>query len=391
MRHALLVLTFVAALVAPMASAQSPAAVTVTLERSRAVYGTEVGLAGRVEPAAPGETVIVELVRRGIATELARAVTDSAGAFAATVTPEHSGAVQARLLSSGAVSPPAAFELLPAVDVVSVRGRAFVGATLRARVRPAAYASRVVVVVRTGQRVVATATAVVRNGRLRATLPAPAAGRLTLILTLPATAEFAARTVRTSVQARARTIWPGATGADVRGLAQRLAELRFRVPAVSSTYSYELLDAVIAFQKAYGLPRTGTVGSATWRKLGRVVAPRPRHRSPGDHIEVDKTRQILLDVRGGDVVAVLPVSTGATGNTPEGRHRIRWKAPATTTWLGSGILYRTLTFVGDSFAIHGWPDVPAYPASHGCVRIPIWTADWLYDRSPVGRTVYVYS
>ncbi|MCZ7537717.1 MAG: L,D-transpeptidase [Acidimicrobiia bacterium] len=34
--------------------------------------------------------------------------------------------------------------------------------------------------------------------------------------------------------------------------------------------------------------------------------------------------------------------------------------------------------------------MPAYPASHGCVRIPIWTADWLYNQSPVGETVYVY-
>ena len=118
---------------------------------------------------------------------------------------------------------------------------------------------------------------------------------------------------------------------------------------------------------------------------------RPRYRGPEAHIEVDKTRQILLDVRGGEVVAVIPVSSGATGNTPEGRHRIRWKALATTTWLGPAILYRTLTFYGNSFAIHGFPSVPAYPASHGCVRIPIWTADWLYNRSPVGETVYVYA
>lgn len=39
-------------------------------------------------------------------------------------------------------------------------------------------------------------------------------------------------------------------------------------------------------------------------------------------------------VRGGKVEAVLPVSTGATGNTPEGAWRILWKAPSTTTWLG---------------------------------------------------------
>ena len=42
------------------------------------------------------------------------------------------------------------------------------------------------------------------------------------------------------------------------------------------------------------------------------------------------------------------------------------------------------------YAIHGFPSVPTYPASHGCVRIPIWIADWLYQQSPVGERVYVY-
>jgi lipoprotein-anchoring transpeptidase ErfK/SrfK len=90
------------------------------------------------------------------------------------------------------------------------------------------------------------------------------------------------------------------------------------------------------------------------------------------------------------VAGVLPVSTGATGNTPEGRHRIRWKALATGTWLGPAILYRTLTFYEDRFAIHGFGSVPPWPASHGCVRVPIWAADWLYGSSTVGETVYVY-
>jgi lipoprotein-anchoring transpeptidase ErfK/SrfK len=34
--------------------------------------------------------------------------------------------------------------------------------------------------------------------------------------------------------------------------------------------------------------------------------------------------------------------------------------------------------------------VPTYAASHGCVRIPIWIADWLYQQSTVGEPVYVY-
>jgi lipoprotein-anchoring transpeptidase ErfK/SrfK len=48
-----------------------------------------------------------------------------------------------------------------------------------------------------------------------------------------------------------------------------------------------------------------------------------------------------------------------------------------------------MTFHGN-FAIHGYYSVPVYPASHGCVRVPMWLADWLYDRSFVGERVYVY-
>ena len=46
-------------------------------------------------------------------------------------------------------------------------------------------------------------------------------------------------------------------------------------------------------------------------------------------------------------------------------------------------------FVGN-FAIHGYPSVPPYPASHGCVREPMWVADWVYDQSFVGERLYVY-
>jgi lipoprotein-anchoring transpeptidase ErfK/SrfK len=48
-----------------------------------------------------------------------------------------------------------------------------------------------------------------------------------------------------------------------------------------------------------------------------------------------------------------------------------------------------MTFHGN-FAIHGYPSVPVYPASHGCVRVPMWLADWLYGQSPVGERIYIY-
>ncbi len=40
--------------------------------------------------------------------------------------------------------------------------------------------------------------------------------------------------------------------------------------------------------------------------------------------------------------------------------------------------------------IHGYANVPPYPASHGCVREPLWVCDWVYDRSFIGERVYVH-
>jgi lipoprotein-anchoring transpeptidase ErfK/SrfK len=193
----------------------------------------------------------------------------------------------------------------------------------------------------------------------------------------------------TRARATARTLAVGSRGADVRALERRLKQLRFRVSGVNRYFTYTTFDSVVAFQKAYDLSRTGVVGSATWSMLGKARVRKPRYATPTPHIEVSKARQILMVVRNGAVDAIIAISSGATGNTPVGAFRILWKAPATSTWLGSAILYRTMTFHGN-FAIHGYPSVPVYPASHGCVRVPMWLADWLYQQSPVGERVYVY-
>jgi hypothetical protein len=195
--------------------------------------------------------------------------------------------------------------------------------------------------------------------------------------------------VFTRARASARTLAVGSRGTDVRALEKRLKQLRFRVSGVNQYFTYTTFDSVVAFQKAYGLSRTGVVGSSTWGMLGKARVLKPKYARPTPHIEVDKSRQILMVVKRGAVDAIIPISSGATGNTPVGAFRILWKAPATGTWLGPGILYRTMTFHGN-FAIHGYSPVPVYPASHGCVRVPMWLADWLYQQSPVGERVYVY-
>lgn len=47
-----------------------------------------------------------------------------------------------------------------------------------------------------------------------------------------------------------------------------------------------------------------------------------------------------------------------------------------------------LPFVG-GIAYHEFPDVPTFPASHGCVRQSSTVARWTYDFAAVGMPVKV--
>ena len=42
------------------------------------------------------------------------------------------------------------------------------------------------------------------------------------------------------------------------------------------------------------------------------------------------------------------------------------------------------------FAFHEYPDVPGYPASHGCVRIAAPFAPYLYEFASYGTPVHMY-
>ena len=80
---------------------------------------------------------------------------------------------------------------------------------------------------------------------------------------------------------------------------------------------------------------------------------------------------------------VVHVSTGATGNTPLGSWQVYRKSAGGTRCSGPDVLK-------GGFAIHGYPSVPAFPASHGCVRVPMWIAPSLFSANDYGATVVVH-
>jgi len=217
-----------------------------------------------------------------------------------------------------------------------------------------------------------------------ATMTVPTQDVRTARVTIVTTAKTGWSPVWRIVQAHigAPTLALGARGPGVVALAQRLADLHYAVPETHGVFDSDLEKSVVAFQKVNGLERTGVVTPATWARLAASGVPRARY--AGDHVEVDKGRQVLFLVRGGQVVLVVDASTGATGNTPLGLWHVYGKVPG---W--SWVLWYPSYFLR-GFAIHGYPDVPPYPASHGCVRIPMWLAPSLYTQIPVGSAIYIY-
>jgi peptidoglycan hydrolase-like protein with peptidoglycan-binding domain len=181
----------------------------------------------------------------------------------------------------------------------------------------------------------------------------------------------------------APSLGPGSNGLSAFALDRRLHELHYALARVDGYYGQDDVDAVTAFQKLHGLARTGRVDGRVWSELDRATIPRARY--PGSHIEVSKGRQVLFVVRDGQVALVSTVSTGATGNTPLGHFHVYSKVPG----YNAKEMYYSSFFVG-AFAIHGYHSVPAYPASHGCVRIPLWIAVRIYTLIDYGTDVYLY-
>jgi peptidoglycan hydrolase-like protein with peptidoglycan-binding domain len=191
----------------------------------------------------------------------------------------------------------------------------------------------------------------------------------------------------------------GAEGRAVEALQRRLAELGYQVHEVDGQFGSETHHAVVAFQKVNRLDRDGVVGPVTRKALERPRVPGPRSRKAGFHVEADLTLQVVYLVKGGEIQEVLDASSGSGQNytvhgdvrvavTPLGNFQIQRKIDA---WRKSdlGLLYRPAYFTG-GYALHGAPSVPAFPASHGCIRITTAAMDRLFDRLPVGTPMLVY-
>lgn len=181
-------------------------------------------------------------------------------------------------------------------------------------------------------------------------------------------------------------------GCLVRYLEYQLAALKYRPGPIDGVFDVRTRDAVYAFQKVEGLRSDGIVGARVWDSLLTAETPRPELEKPGTRAEVDLGRQVMFMIRDNQVCKIVHISSGKPQTaTLTGHFEVDRKIPG---WVGDSYgttMYFTSFFdMNHSLAIHGYAKVPTYAASHGCVRVPIWMAEELYEELPAGTPVDIY-
>lgn len=201
----------------------------------------------------------------------------------------------------------------------------------------------------------------------------------------------------------------GAVGPNVSSIQQRLSALGFWNGGTDDVFGWSTQQAVMAYQKWNGLAPRGWVDATTAHALNwpncRATAGVT---DAGDLFEVDKGRQIGFFVRNGRMLLALNVSTGGgyfyeadnqltgakingTAITDDGTFHV-YRVYDQPVYKGTlGTLYRP-RFVHGGIAVHGAPNVPGYPASHGCIRVsnPAMDMIWALDLLPMGSKVLVH-
>lgn len=198
-------------------------------------------------------------------------------------------------------------------------------------------------------------------------------------------------------------------GDDTARAQWRLLELGFWLREPNGSYDLTTQQAVMAFQKYYGIETDGSLGPETAALLTSATERSHGKSDAGTLVEIDKGSQLLFLVVDGVTQWILNTSTGSEiaydepdKNTPgerqvgdsvtrNGLHKVYRERPE-GWWEGDlGEIYRPKYFSGGE-AVHGSNHIPDYAASHGCVRVSVPAMDWIWEANmmPMGIPVWVH-
>ena len=259
---------------------------------------------------------------------------------------------------------------------------------VRGRVKPAVAGEVLTLYAIRGKKASKTVRRKVKaGGRFEFRFKVGGPGRLRLVVKHRASALQAAFRTR----AKGITVVDWHAGAGERGvkvllLQRALLSEGFATP-VTGYYDDATARAVLAFRKTNDMSRDGYATGEVYAKLLRGQgAFKLRYPKAGKHVEFDWSRQVLVLAQKGKPYRTYHTSSG-TPATPTvfGTYHFYLKTPGTNA---KGMVDSNYFIRG--YAIHGYASVPAYPASHGCLRVPIPNAAQIYNWVDIGDAIYLY-
>jgi peptidoglycan hydrolase-like protein with peptidoglycan-binding domain len=202
-------------------------------------------------------------------------------------------------------------------------------------------------------------------------------------------AQQAFRTDRQMIQVVDWQAGVGERGVKVLLLQRGLVKEGFAAP-VTGYYDDATARGVLAFRKTNEMGRDGYASKEVFAMLmrgqGAFELRYPKAGKNGKHVEFDWSRQVLVLARGGKPYRTYHTSSGAPATpTVFGSYRFYLKTPGTNS-LG---MVHSSYFIG-GYAIHGYASVPNYPASHGCLRVPIPNALAIFNWVDIGDPIFTY-
>ena len=104
-------------------------------------------------------------------------------------------------------------------------------------------------------------------------------------------------------------------------------------------------------------------------------------------VNISKQRVYLMV--GDDVAVDSPISSGRKGrSTPTGNFKVSEKDKNHISTIYHCPMKYFLRLSGMSFGLHVG-QLPGYPASHGCVRLPEQVAKLLFEKATIGTSVTI--
>jgi hypothetical protein len=224
------------------------------------------------------------------------------------------------------------------------------------------------------------------SGRFTEVLSSPRAGRVTVQVGHKRTDALGGLLAIRSFAALDEHAGFGSRGPFVELIQQRLAALHFYIPQ-TGVYDTGTGLAIDAYHR---LLHWGTYQTLDGRTISYLLDGlgefKARFSTHGKHAEGNLSLQLLALIDGSHVYRIYPISSGKP-STPTilGDFHVYSKVPG---YLPDGMYFSNFFIRG--YAVHGYNPAPDYPASHGCMRVPIVDAISIYDWLQLGDWVDVY-